>query len=454
MNENETAIYEGPKSGLKVYEYSGLNGDDKPITNTLQAKSLADARSQLERMGIKNVIHVTKVRSPEEEALYQASCNVIVPLSEDEKEPPQNIEGGHPASSADKEIVLADPGFFSRFLGEPRLTGERLYFFCRQFGTLLDAGIPLTQCLDVLEKNEPDERVKAKLGLVAYGISTGQSLTKCLASSGLLNDEQLAKIEFGETSGSLGECLLGLTQDEEKRFAFSTKVWVKLRQPILVLLVLWLGLPFLLFQVSKVGLSLLELGGGGSFHQGFFTLLGNSWFLGALWLLPLATVVSWYLFTLDPRRSEILLGWFEGLPWLNGVISNFRYARLLRMLSELLETGFPLLSALRLCEKVTCSTACTEAAKKIQEGTPLSLAFDQLLPDRLVSLLSIAEDSGKQPKMLELTALVLEETAIYQLEIAIEILEPVVLAGVSLLVGGICLLGIWPMVSTLERLTL
>ncbi len=331
-----------------------------------------------------------------------------------------------------------------------RIGVRSLAIFCRQFATMNQAGIPILQCLHILDRQTEDGRLQKILQSVSVEIEKGTGLSDAFRRyREQFPDIFVSMLGAGELSGTLDQCMDRLAVTFEREHALRSKVKSAMTYPMLIGVMAVVAVIALLIFVVPIFVDIFKSAGATlplptQILLELSNIMIKDWFI----ILPLLFIVlpvgvSQLLTTRQGRRAfdRIILQ----LPIVGPMTKKSAVARFARTLSTLLKSGIPLMRALETVEDVVGSTVAAddiaEARSNIKEGDRMSpiLARSNFFPPMAVSMISIGEESGSLDVLLEKLAIFYEQ----ELEAAIASLsstiEPLMIAGVGLLVGFIAI---------------
>lgn len=333
-------------------------------------------------------------------------------------------------------------------------------FFCRQFATMLNAGITIIQVLEILFRQTENKKLKKVIGEVYEEVQKGNTFSDALKKHTKIFPELLVNmVETGEVSGTLDVIMERMAITFEKDSRVQNKVRGALVYPIVLSIVATFVLIFLLafvlptfvgiFEQSNVPLPLptrIVMGTG--------NMVRNYWFLIFLGIgILVYLVLQWS--KSDQGRLEIDKFLLK-IPVVRNVIQKVASSRFSRTLSILASSGTPILQALEVAARVVGNKviangilkARDEVAKGIELSTPIRNLG--LFPPMIDSMIKIGEESGTLDSVLEKTANFYDdevETAIRKLT---SMLEPVIIVVMGAIVGFIILSIALPMFDMLQ----
>jgi type IV pilus assembly protein PilC len=333
-------------------------------------------------------------------------------------------------------------GFFGA-----RVSRRAMAVFTRQFATMLNAGLPLLSCLEILSKQTESPALRRVLGEVRTDVEGGLSLADALRRQPKVFDNLYVNmVESGETGGALDVILVRLANYLEKSAALIRKIRGAMIYPIIILAVAILGIAILLIFVIPVFARMFE-GVGAELPAMTQLVVGMSNLLkvGAIPLL----VIFIALFTILRRWHKTESGAktidpiMLKLPVFGNLIRKQSIARLSRTLSTLLSSGVPIIDALEITAKSSgnwvIEDAILKARTSIKGGENIAdpLSKTAVFPPMVTQMIAIGEASGGLDEMLAKVADFYDAEVDQAVENLTAALEPVIMVVLGGVVGFI-----------------
>jgi general secretion pathway protein F len=323
---------------------------------------------------------------------------------------------------------------------------ERILFI-KALLTMLQAGLPLDKSLKVLERRESNPMMRQRQTEMLAALKHGQSFTDAAHQTGLFEEVHLAQFRAGEATGRLTQALETVENYLERSHALNSQVKSALVYPMILCLVTLLSLLLIfILVVPKIATLFAD---AQVLPLSTEIVIGISEFLNVhgFWLLLFALflillVSIWYK---DDRRRLNLASSLLNVPVLGQLLIHIESARFCRCLASLLSAGMPLLKSLDYSFSAIANPAmaaqlsnCSEAVKS---GERLADALDRMamMPALSIQLISVGENSGALPAMLQRVADVLDSEVESRLQRFLSILEPTLVIGLGIMIGGIIL---------------
>lgn len=335
--------------------------------------------------------------------------------------------------------------------------------FCRYLGTMIAAGLPIGEAIDVILEETTHPGMKKVLAELKYGLQSGESLSSILSKYPQVFDEVfLALVKTGEESGTLEKSLDYLARQLYADYELRQKVKGALYYPMVVVTaMIAVGLLMLTFVIPRVARVFLKMKIPLPLPTRIFLQL--SLFLGANWLFFLAgiffLVILLFLLFQRPTGKKIFHWLYSHLPVISRLINQLDLARFNRTLSTLLRSGVPIIESLRvasasLTQKKYLAFAKT-FEKEISRGVSLSTILrksDSVFPSMMVRLIAAGEKTGKLEELLLDLALFYEAEVTLGLKNMIDLLEPTLMIVIGVAIGAMVLSIIGPIYSLIGSL--
>ena len=305
--------------------------------------------------------------------------------------------------------------FWSKWLRK-KITLYDLSVFCRQFTTLVAAGVSLITALDVLQEQTVNKELKKYIGDIAQDVHTGASLSAAMARYPKVFPELMVNmVAAGETGGILETVLTRLANQYEKDYRLNAKIKSAFVYPAVVLTVAAIAVSVILTFVMPIFTDLFKALNT-PLPWPTKVLMNISDFLkrGVSWLLIGLVVFGLYaLYKKASEHREFLL-WRDKmllrLPVFGKLYNYIIITRFASIFSGLSKSGVPILEALSVVSKATGSYQTEEVLKKatsnVREGKGLAEPMREsgIFPPMVINMVSIGEESGSLDFMLDKVA--------------------------------------------------
>ncbi len=318
--------------------------------------------------------------------------------------------------------------------------------FTHQFATLIRAGVPLLECLDILGTEVENPAWEPLVRRIRAEVEQGSLLAKALGHFPTIFHEFYRNmVEVGETTGRLDESLSQLAVYLDKQAQLRAKIISALAYPVLLITVALTVLVFLLVWVVPLFSGLfLEFGESLPWLTQAVIYLADYLRGHALVFVGLlgSLVLGSRLMLTNVKSRQVIDGVLLHLPLLGAIIRKSAIVRFARTLGFLVRRGIPLLTGLSVAATVTGNTVIEQSIKglvaDVQEGKPLSetLRASGVFPPMVTQMIKVGESTGSLDTMLEKIADLFEQEVDRVVATLTSVLEPCVIVVVG---GGIAL---------------
>ena len=385
---------------LDVFTWQGVNRKGKKINGELSANNIIELKAQLRKQG-------------------------ITPSKVKKKAKPLFGMGG------DKAITPADISVISR-----------------QIATMLGAGVPLVQTIEMIGKGHSNGKMQKLLGEIGNKLASGIPLSDCLREHPRHFDDLYCDlVASGEQSGSLETIYDRIATYKEKAEALKAKIKKAMTYPIAVLVIAAIVTSILLIFVVPVFQEIFA--GFGAELPGFtLFVVAISDFMVAYWYLALGAIFAFiFLFKRAHRNSQKLRDQVDRqilkLPVIGDLLEKAAVARYARTLSTTFAAGVPLIDALESASGASGNAvfrdAILEVRAEVSSGMQMNLAMrnSNIFPDMVIQMVAIGEESGAVDDMLAKVANVYEAEVDNAVDNLTALLEPMIMAVLGVVIGGL-----------------
>ncbi len=328
--------------------------------------------------------------------------------------------------------------------------------FARQFATMINAGLSLTKCLSILAEQTESDGLKDVIQQVANDVEAGQSLSDSLVKHPKVFPPIFVNmVRAGETGGVLDEVLVRVADHFEQELALKGKIKSAMTYPVAMgVLVLIILAAMMVFVVPVFEGMFSSMGG----ELPFITqvLVDISDFvsgIGGLFVL-VGLVATTFTFRWWKSTATGKLMWDRTklrMPVFGGLIRKIALAKFTRTFGTLVSAGVPILGALDIVADTSGNEVIARAVKKtrsaIKEGETIAkpLAESKVFPSMLVQMIAVGEETGALDAMLNKIADFYEEEVSTAVEGLTSLIEPLMMASLGLIVGGMVIALYMPM---------
>ena len=384
-----------------IFIWQGVNRKGKKVSGELSAASILDLKAQLRKQGI------TPGRV---------------------KKKPRPLFGIGGGSKPIKPVDIAT--------------------VTRQIATMLGAGVPLVQSIEMIAKGNDNTNMQRLLTDIGVKLASGLPLSDCLREHPKYFDDLYCDlVASGEQSGALETIYDRIATYKEKAEALKAKIKKALTYPISVLVVAFVVTSILLIFVVPTFQEIFESFGA---ELPAFTLLviSISEFMQAYWYIGLAALfLSIFLFKRAHQNSQKLRDNVDKailrIPIIGDILDKAAVARYARTLSTTFAAGVPLIDALESAAGASGNAvyrdAILEIRSEVSSGMQMNLAMrnSQIFPDMVIQMVAIGEESGAVDDMLAKVANVYEAEVDNAVDNLTSLLEPMIMSVLGVVIGGL-----------------
>lgn len=342
------------------------------------------------------------------------------------------------------------------------IDSKRVAVFTRQFSVMLDAGLPLVQCLEILGEQEENRRFREIINQVRSDVEQGSSLADAMRKHPVaFNNLYTNMIAAGEAGGILDIILQRLSTYIEKAVKLNAQVKSALVYPVTVIVIAVLVVVVILWKVIPVFASLFS-GLGGELPFLTRVVVGASNFLGRYFIFVAIGVVAlvyavraWHK---TPSGARIIDAGLLRIPAIGMLLRKIAVARFCRTLSTLTSSGVPILDGLEITAKTAGNAIIEDAVmavrKSVEEGKTISgpLAETKVFPAMVVHMINVGEQTGALDQMLSKIADFYEEEVDMAVANLMKLIEPLMILFLGTVIGTIVAAMYLPMYAILQKI--
>lgn len=338
--------------------------------------------------------------------------------------------------------------------------------FCRQFSTMIDAGVSLVRCLNVLGQQTVSAKLRRIIAEIESEVQSGQTLSKAMSRyPNVFDNLFVGLIRAGEVGGALEDSLQRLSGFLESDMELRRKVKSAMTYPTIVLVVaVTIVVGLVTFIVPKFMELFVDLGMTEDQMPAMtVALMKFSNFLTSKWWICLAVVIAFIvafnMFSKTRVGRRLVDKVKLKAPVFGNLIHKVCLARFSRTLSTLLTSGVPILQALETVAGTVANEiigdAILEARSRIREGDRIGdpLQKSKMFPPMVVQMIGIGEESGSLDQMLTKVADFYESEVDAALQSLTAAIEPLMIVMLGTVVGFIVLAMFSPLLSIITNLS-
>jgi type IV pilus assembly protein PilC len=319
-----------------------------------------------------------------------------------------------------------------------------LQVFTRQLATMIDAGLPIVQCLDILAGQTPNKIFAGILTQVKNSVESGATFSEALKRHPKVFDELYVNlVAAGEVGGILDTILNRLAIYIEKSVKLRAQIKSAMFYPIAILVVAIGVICIMMIKVIPTfkDSPKAKLPAPTEFVMTMSNSFVANWYfiIGGM----IGFVVGLILFRRTTRGRQIFDAMLLRIPVIGPTLRKIVVARFTRTLGTLLSSGVPILDALDICAKtagnVIVQAGINRARDRISEGHDMAgpLAESKVFPSMVVQMIGVGEQTGAMDQMLQKIADFYEEEVDAAVTAMTSLIEPIMMAFLGIVVGGL-----------------
>ena len=339
-----------------------------------------------------------------------------------------------------KDIQLKIPGIGGK------IKEQEVVIFTRQFATMIDAGLPLVQCLDILSRQAENKEFAKVIGQVKTDVESGDSLADALRKHPkVYGNFYVNMVEAGEAGGMLDSILARLAAYMEKAAALKSEVRGAMVYPAVIVSIAILVVVFLLIYVIPVFAEMFDSFGGTLPAPTRFVMylsdLVQAYILYAVPLVVALFLLFKRFYRTDKGRlvvDKLVLKF----PVFGPLVQKVAVAKFTRTLGTLISSGVPIIDALEITAR-TAGNKVVEGAvlsliTSIKEGETIAepLSREAIFPPMVVQMIEVGESAGALDAMLNKIADFYDEEVDTAVKALTKLMEPMLMVFLGTVVGG------------------
>lgn len=421
---------------MPSFKYSALGTDGRTVHGALEAPSQSELLDELRKRS-------------------------LMPLKVEEKR-----RGGRaPSAPAGGGAAAARGGLFGLTLGGVRpgvRRKEEVVIFTRQLATMIGAGIPMLECLEILREQAGSKQFHLLLGEVIDHVRAGQDLSSTLARyPKVFSDVFVSMIRAGEASGQIDDILLRLADYLEATARLKREIKAAMTYPVVSLVMIFGITGFLMIAIvpkfkevfQQMGVELPALTRG---------TLAASAFCEENWALMMAGLVFLIgLCSIWKRTEKGSYQWdwlMLHLPIFGVLFQKVGLSRFSKTFATMLKSGVPILGALEIVADTSgnriISDAVLAARENVRQGEGLQgpLSESPVFPPMVTRMVGIGEKTGSLESLLEKISEFYDDQVRSTVKQLTSLIEPLMIAIMGVMVGTICLAVFLPIFELQKQL--
>lgn len=334
--------------------------------------------------------------------------------------------------------------------------------FTRQFAVMLNAGLPMVECLDIAVQQCEARELKRVLHKVKESVQTGSTVTEALSKHRKYFDElYIHMVQAGETSGTLDTILNRIATYREKRDALVRKVKAALIYPAIVLVVAVAVTIVMLTYIVPIFVNMFQgIEAQLPLPTRFVVGLSNFFTeqLLLIVILFLGILLGLQYFLRSSRGRLFIDKLFLRIPVIGNLTRKTAVARFSKTLGTLMSSGVSILEAL----DITSKTAGNKVIEKVVKNASLAIAEGKTItqpltesgvfPPLVTQMVAVGERTGELDTMLDKIAVLYEEEVDTAVAGLTAVLEPVIIVVMGIIIGGILIAMYLPMFEIIGKI--
>ena len=364
------------------------------------------------------------------------------------------------AAKAAKAAAAAKPKVGK---GGKSVPSKNLAIFVRQFSVMIDAGLPLVQCLEILGKQEPHKNFAWVILKVREDVESGASLADAMKKHPKTFDSLFSNmIAAGEAGGILDTILKRLATYIEKSVKLKGEVKSAMIYPVAVIVIAGIVVTAILWKVIPTFASLFSGLGAQLPMPTRFVIALSDYIVAYGWIAIIVMGLMGYAlksYYATKNGRHVIDAIMLKLPILGNILRKVAVARFCRTLSTLLASGVPILDGLDITARTAGNAIIEEAVQKtrtsIERGETISAPLREtgVFPSMVVQMINVGETTGALDAMLSKIADFYEEEVDTAVAGLLTLMEPVMIAVLGGVVGGIVIAMYLPIFDLISKLT-
>lgn len=347
-------------------------------------------------------------------------------------------------------------------LFKPKVKKKDLAVFCRQFYTMIDAGLGIVKCLDILAIQTENKTLRKAIISINEDVQKGFILSEAMKKHKKIFPTILTSmVEAGEVSGNLDTIMERMAIHFEKENRLENKIKSSLIYPAALIVVSIAVVIFMLVAVLPTFVGMFEgsdapLPGATQFLINLSDSLKTHWYIYGGVLVALVSGITLFKRSDDGRR------FFDNLkiklPFIKVTTSKIITSRFTRTLSTLMSSGIPLIKSMEVVGKVVNNVVVEESINEgidnIRKGIPLSRTIKDvgIFPPMVDSMIKIGEESGSLDEILFKTADFYDDEVETSLQRMTTLIEPILIVGMAVVIGFIVIAMALPMFDVVNTI--
>ncbi|MGH9535303.1 MAG: type II secretion system F family protein [Terriglobales bacterium] len=363
-----------------------------------------------------------------------------------------------PTRIQEKGKEIAIPAF-----GRRKVTSKDLAIFFRQFSVMIDAGLPLVQCLELIGGNQENPAFTHVLASVRTTVEGGSTLANAMRQHPKVFDDLTTNmVEAGETGGILDIILQRLASHIEKIVKLRAAVKSASMYPVTIIGFTVLIVFFLLWKIVPIFTNLFA-SLNATLPLPTVIVIRLSTFIGTFWYLILGFPLVLFIVHRQVKKTPKGRLWLDNmqlkLPKIGPVLRKIAIARFTRTLGTLITSGVPILDGLAITARTSGNAVIEQALMRVRRAVETGrtiidpLRDSGIFPNMVVQMIGAGEQTGAMDAMLQKIGDFYEEEVDNAIKNLLALMEPIMIMILGVAVGGIVISMYLPMFSLLAQMS-
>jgi len=338
---------------------------------------------------------------------------------------------------------------------------QSIAIFTRQFSVMIDAGLPLVQCLEILGSQQDNKSFQRALLSIRQEVESGSTLADAMRKHPkVFSDLYTNMVAAGEAGGILDTILQRLATYIEKAVKLNSQVKSAMIYPVAVISIAVVVVFVILWKVIPVFASLFE-GLGAELPAPTVFVMKLSYFINDYWWLIFGVLIFGWIaikrYHATYKGKRVLDGLLLKTPVLGMLLRKIAVARFCRTLATLTASGVPILEGLEITARTAGNSIVEDAImttrKSVEEGKTISepLGETDVFPTMVVQMIAVGEQTGALDAMLSKIADFYEDEVDTAVAGLMKLLEPLLIAFLGVAIGGIVIAMYMPMFALIGQ---
>lgn len=366
----------------------------------------------------------------------------------------------HVIEVSEKKKSSAFSGGLSKY---KKIKLQTLVVFSRQFATMIDAGVGIIKCLDIMEKQTKDEVLKPVIAQSMRDVKSGMSLTDAFARHpNVFSKLYVNMIRAAELGGILDEILDRVAGFLENEMEIRTKIKSAMMYPVIVLIFSF-GMICALFAFVLPKFREIFVSMDVEMPPMTQALFDGSALFRAYWYIPLGLLIGGFIFykqmSKQPKGKYQIDKFKLNMPVVGEIVQKMAISRFTRTFGTLVSSGVPMMRALEIVGEtagnVVLARAITAAKESVREGQKISAPLEAtgMFPAMVTHMIDVGEETGRLSDMLIKVSDFYEKEVDAAVKGLTSLIEPLLIVFMGVVVGfiAISVMGpIFKLVSSIE----